>query len=51
MDKREANKDTTYCKGENCQNKCWRHITKWKFNEDEDYWLMECCEDERSKEL
>ncbi len=49
MDKKNANTDTTYCKGENCSNKCWRHIWNYKFDNDKAYWFMEYCEEEMKK--
>jgi len=48
-DKPYANSDTTYCTNETCLDKCWRHISNWKFNENEDYWLMEYCAEERER--
>ena len=42
-----ANLDTTYCKGENCKKKCWRHISHYSFDKNEGYWLMEQCEEVR----
>lgn len=43
------NTDTTYCKSETCQDRCWRHISKWHFSKDKGYWLMENCEEERKR--
>ena len=43
MELQKANTDTTYCTNEKC-NKCWRHISKYKFD-DKNYWFMECCEE------
>lgn len=50
MGKKRANTDTTYCKGENCSNKCWRHIWNWEFDKDKDYWFMEYCKEEMEKQ-
>ena len=44
----KANTDTTYCTNEKC-NKCWRHISKYKFDDNENYWFMECCEEMEKK--
>lgn len=38
-----ANRDTTYCKGENCKKKCWRHVSHWKFDKDKTYWFTLNC--------
>ena len=44
-DKKRANFDTTYCTNETCMNKCWRYINNWEFDQNENYWLMEYCEE------
>lgn len=44
--KKQVNTDTTYCTSEKCKNKCWRHISNYKFNEKENYWFMSNCEKE-----
>ena len=35
-DKKKANTDTAYCVNTTC-NKCWRHISNWKFDADKNY--------------
>lgn len=47
MKNKKANTDTAYCINTVCKNKCWRHISKWDFDADKNYWLtsgMEDCE-------
>lgn len=38
----EAKKDRTYCVKE-CEEKCWRHESNYKFNEDELYSFTNTC--------
>lgn len=40
---RDAIGDITYCKGENCKKKCWRHVSHWKFDKDKTYWFTINC--------
>ena len=47
--KEEANTDTTYCTNDNCIEKCWRHVSNWKFDVNKDYWMQEYCEEERKR--
>jgi hypothetical protein len=44
-----ANTDTTYCKGKNCKEKCWRHVSHYCFEADKDYWLMKKCKEVKKK--
>lgn len=43
--KRKANTDTTYCTNEQCKEKCWRWEGNYEFDEKENYWFMEYCQD------
>ena len=45
----KANTDTTYCTSITCMEKCWRHRSNFIFEEDENYWFMNTCEN--AKEL
>lgn len=45
MSKAEANFDTTYCVNKECNKKCFRHASNYKFKEDENYWYMDYCMD------
>ena len=31
IEKKIPNFDTTYCVSKDCKNRCWRHITNYKF--------------------
>ena len=39
----KASIDVTYCINKNCKDKCWRHISKYRFETDEYYWYMKGC--------
>ena len=41
-----ASRDVTYCVNEKCKNKCWRHVSKYKFADDY-YWYMLGCDNVR----
>ena len=43
-EKKKANTDTTYCINTTC-NKCWRHISNWKFDNDKNYWYTSGLDD------
>lgn len=43
-----ANFDTTYCTKE-CEDKCWRHKSNYKFNENGLYWFTNECIKEFNK--
>lgn len=40
-----ANTDTTYCINNTCIDKCWRHISNWKFDTDKNYIFTSGLED------
>lgn len=46
----KASTDVTYCVNDKCSRKCWRHHSNYRFDEDKNYWYMECCEKERANE-
>jgi len=51
MDKKEASTDVTYCRKDNCSNKCWRHTSNWKFDNNQYYWFMiNCCKEDKEVE-
>ena len=41
--------DVTYCVNTECKNKCWRHMSNYEFEKDNNYWFMEICEPELMK--
>lgn len=45
-----ASTDVTYCTNEECPKKCWRHVSKHKFNLDENYWYMAICKKEQERQ-
>lgn len=44
-----ASKDVTYCTNQDCKKKCWRHVSHYRFNDEEMYWYMETCNREEIK--
>lgn len=42
-----ANHDITYCTDKECKNKCWRHIDNFIFKDNENYWFMNTCQNEK----
>ena len=43
-----ADNDYTYCVSKTCENKCWRHESKHKFEPYINYSFMEGCENVRN---
>lgn len=43
------NTDTTYCIKE-CKEKCWRHESNFKFNDNKIYWFTNECIEAEVKE-
>ena len=41
--------DVTYCVNTECKNKCWRNMSNYEFEKDNNYWFMEICEPELMK--
>jgi len=42
----KANYDITYCQSETCTNKCWRHYTNFEFEQGQNYWFQDKCNEE-----
>ena len=45
-----ASTDVTYCTNEDCPKKCWRHVSKHRFNKDDFYWYMSICPKEKERQ-
>lgn len=48
--KRTANFDMIYCVSKECKDRCWRHISNYKFEPGGFYWYQENCERMRNKQ-
>ena len=45
-----ASRDVTYYVNEKCQDRCWRHVSKYRFNDDEYYYYMDICPKEQERQ-
>ena len=43
-----ASRDVTYCVNEKCKDRCWRHVSNYRFADDY-YWYMAGCDNIKLK--